>query len=206
MTFTALVSGVSCTCLLDTGSNISIINQSVFDALPGRPPLRKTTVRAKTATHDDLPLLGRTSLRFDFGGTFVAVPVFVSESIDVPCLLGLDFLQVCPCVIDVRRSRLVLTPSAAVHSVSAEAVSVGNVVLGRHTVVPAGEEVVMGAFVPNCEYRGPAVLRATITSLFGGVGSNPTAASGSSGHNHQSLRRRGFESHRCHQIVDRLQS
>ena len=159
MTFTALVSGVSCTCLLDTGSNISIINQSVFDALPGRPPLRKTTVRAKTATHDDLPLLGRTSLRFDFGGTFVAVPVFVSESIDVPCLLGLDFLQVCPCVIDVRRSRLVLTPSAAVHSVSAEAVSVGNVVLGRHTVVPAGEEVVMGAFVPNCEYRGPAVVQ-----------------------------------------------
>ena len=135
MTFTAVINGVSCTCLLDTGSNISIINRSVFDALPGRSPLRKTTVRAKTASQDDLPLLGRTVLSFEFGGNRASVPVFVSESIDVPCLLGLDFLRVCPCVIDVRRSRLVLTPQAAVRSVSAEAVSVGNVVVSRDTVI-----------------------------------------------------------------------
>lgn len=158
MTFTAGISGISCTCLLDTGSNISIINQSVFDALPNRPPLRKTTVRAKTASQDNLPLSGRAAVQFDFCGTRVVVPVFVSESIDVPCLLGLDFLHVCPCVIDIQQSRLVLTPAEAVRSVSAEAVSVGNVVVSGHTVVPPGEEIVVRAFVPNCDYRGPAVV------------------------------------------------
>lgn len=159
MTFTASINGVSCTCLLDTGSNISIVNQSVFDALPNRPPLRRTTVRAKTASQDDLPLSGRAALSFDFGGARTVVPVFVSESIDVPCLLGLDFLQVCPCVIDIRRSRLVLAPAAAVRSVSAEAVSVGNVLVGRDTVIPPGDEVVLRGFVPQCDYRGPAVVQ-----------------------------------------------
>ena len=159
MTFTAVINGVSCTCLLDTGSNISIINQSVFDALPNGPPLRRTTVRAKTASQENLPLSGRTTLSFDFGGARAVVPVFVSDSIDVPCLLGLDFLQVCPCVIDVRRSRLVLAPPAAVRSISAEAVSVGNVVVGRDTVVSPGDEVIVRGFVSQCEYRGPAVVQ-----------------------------------------------
>ena len=59
MRLTARLAGVDCQCLLDTGSSISLLHKSVFDAMPNLT-LRQTAVRARTASHSDLPLLGRT--------------------------------------------------------------------------------------------------------------------------------------------------
>lgn len=163
MTFSANVSGVDCSCLLDTGSTISLINKAVFDVLPNQPQLTKTATVAKTASKDVLPLLGRSVLSFRVGGVFASVPMYVSDKIDVPCLLGLDFLQACPCVIDVTRRQLVLAPAESVRSVSAEAVSVGTVVLSETVSVPPGREMILTGRVPNGDYRGPALLEPTLS-------------------------------------------
>ena len=96
MTFTARVGGVDCSCLLDTGSSISVMNQTVFDALPSHPKLAKTATIAKTASQDSLPLLGRAIVSLKLGAELVTLPIYVSDRIDVPCLLGLDFLKACP--------------------------------------------------------------------------------------------------------------
>ena len=162
MTFVAKLAGVDCKCLLDTGSNISIVHQSVLDLLPHAPKVRKTPVRAKTASREDLPLLGRVVLCFHIRGMPVNLNVFVSNQIDVPCLLGLDFLQACPCVIDLKSSRLILTPSASVRSVSAEAVSVGRLVTSSSVSIPPGRESVLRACAPNCDYVGPAIIEPSI--------------------------------------------
>ena len=162
MFFVAKVAGVECKCLLDTGSNISIIHQSVLDMLPHSPRLRKTPVRARTAARGNLPLLGRVVLCFHIGGMPVNLNVFVSDQIDVPCLLGLDFLQACPCVIDLSECRLVLAPSASVRSVSAEAVSVGRLVASASVSIPPGRESVLRARVPNCDYVGPAIVEPSL--------------------------------------------
>lgn len=162
MRFAARISGVLCQCLLDTGSNISVINQDVLDMLPNAPKIRKTAVRAKTASQEELPLLGRVALCFHIGGMPVNIAVYVSDRIDVPCLLGLDFLQACPCVVDIRSRKLVLAPSASVRSVSAEAVSVGRLVTSSDVIVPPCAEIVVPAFAPNCEYRGSALVEPSL--------------------------------------------
>lgn len=151
------VSGVDCECLLDTGSSISILHSSVFGVLPN-VNLKPTSVTAKTASNDELPLLGRIVVPFKVGGVTRPLPLFVSEAIDVPCLLGVDFLQYCPCVIDLSNKRLVLAPSASVRSVSAQAVSLGRVTLSCDQVIAPGSEVVLKGFVPNCDYSGPALI------------------------------------------------
>ena len=102
LTFEARVSGTITRCLLDTGSTISILHQSLFDSFTG-VKLFKTSTQARTASKDPLPLSGRVTLKFELGGVTHMVPFYVSEVIDTPCLLGLDFLQHVPCVIDLRK-------------------------------------------------------------------------------------------------------
>ena len=88
--------------------------------------------------------------------------MYVSDRIDVPCLLGLDFLQACPCVIDLTRRQLVLTPAESVRSVPAEAVSVGSIVLNKSVSVPPAQEMILTGTVPNGDYRGPALIEPII--------------------------------------------
>ena len=162
MTFSAKLSGVECQCLLDTGSTISIINKAVFDALPNAS-LSMTATRARTAAQDQLPLVGRTVLSVQIGRVQKTMPFYVSEVIDVPCLFGIDFLQhVQPCVIDLQRKCLSFVPTEAVRSVSAEAVSVGSVVLGKDVTVPPGSETVVRGFSHNCDYRGSALVEPSL--------------------------------------------
>ena len=79
-----------------------------------------------------------------------AMPFYVSEVIDVPCLFGVDFLQrLQPCVIDLQRKCLSFVPTEFVRSVSAEAVTVGAVVLGKDITVPPGSETVVRGFSHN---------------------------------------------------------
>ena len=158
MTFDGVVGGVQCRLLLDTGSSINLMNKSVFDVLFNRPVLLKTSVVAKTAAQDPLPLLGRANVSLKLAGQVSVMPFYVTECIDVPVLLGLEFLSACPCVVDVAGGRLVMTPSRVVRSVSASVVSVGRVILQTDVSVPPGHELVVSGFVPNSDFRGPALM------------------------------------------------
>ena len=79
MTFFARISGTQCKCLLDTGSSISVLNQNVLEMIPNAPKLRKTAVRAKTATQEELPLSGRVSLCFHIGYSAPEGPFSVED-------------------------------------------------------------------------------------------------------------------------------
>ena len=118
----------------------------------------KTSTRAITAAQDPLPLLGKVKVSVKLGGNTTAIPFYVTDSIDVPVLLGLQFLADVPCVVDISRGQLVLTPSRAVRSVSATVVSVGRVILQRDFAVPPGHELVISGFVPNADFHGPAMF------------------------------------------------
>ena len=129
MTFDGVIGGVPCSLLLDTGSSINLMSKSVFDVLISRPPLMKTSTVAKTATLDSLPLLGRAKVSLKLAGQTIVMPFFVTDSIDVPVLLGLEFLATCPCVVDISGGQLVLVPSRVVRSISASVISVGRVIV-----------------------------------------------------------------------------
>ena len=89
-----------------------------------------TSTRAKTVSQQDLPILGRLNVPFEVAGQHHVIYLYVSDSVDVPCLLGLDFLHAMPCVIDLLRKRLNLTSRDSVRSVSVDVTSVGKVKLG----------------------------------------------------------------------------
>ena len=158
LSFTALLSGIQCKCLLDTGSSISVLHKAVFDTLP-HAKLCPTATQAKTASQSPLPLLGRTVVSVQLGRVCRAVPLYVSESTEVPCILGVDFLRhFQPCVIDLRRKCLEVSVSESVKTVSAEITSVGNVVVGKNVTVPPGCEMIIPGFVHNCDFEGQAIV------------------------------------------------
>ena len=158
MTFTARVAGADCSCLLDTGSSLNVISKAILDMLPRAPRIQPTATVARTASQEVLPLLGRVVLCFEIANLQYTVPCYVSDKIDVPVLLGLEFLRVCPCVIDMKRRCLILAPAETVRSISVEAVSVGKVVNAKDISVPPGAELILRGFLPNCDYRGPAIV------------------------------------------------
>ena len=79
MTFFVRISGTQCKCLLDTASSISVLNQNALKMIPNAPKLRKTAVRAKTATQEELPLFGRVSLCFHIGYSAPEGPFSVED-------------------------------------------------------------------------------------------------------------------------------
>ena len=56
-----------------------------------------------------------------------------------------------------------MVPAESVWPVSAEAVSVGTVVLTETVSVPPGREILLAGRVPNRDYRGPALLQPTLS-------------------------------------------
>ena len=157
MTFSGTVAGTACCFLLDTGSSMSIINRSVYESLSGIP-LHQTSTKAKTASQADLPLLGRISVPLQVASQTHVVNLYVSEAIDVPCILGLDFMSAVPCVIDLSGRRLVLVSGENVRTVSANCATVGSAVLGFDVSLPAGTECLVKGYVHNCGYEGDVIV------------------------------------------------
>ena len=167
MTFSGTVAGVSCKFLLDTGSSINVINKSLLDVLP-RVTLLKTATKAKTASQEELPLIGLVKVPVKIADQSHVVTFYVTESIDVPCLLGLDFLHVVPCVIDLSGRRLLLTEQNQVRSISAEKTSVGRAVVGSDFSLPPAAECFVKGYTHNCDYTGPVLVEPCL-SLPGGA-------------------------------------
>ena len=157
MTFDAEVGGAACSVTLDTGSAINMMHKSVFDVLPKAPPLLKTATVAHTVSKEPISLLGRAQIAVKIAGEVMVVPFYVSDQIDCTVLLGLEFFGVCPCVLDLTKNQLILSPVRTVRTVSASIFSVGRVICQRDISVPAGHEVFFPGFVPNLEFRGPAL-------------------------------------------------
>ena len=162
LSFGARAAGVECRCVLDPGSGISIMSKALCDSLPG-VIISATHTVAKVANGDPLSLLGQCTVPLAIGRRQFSVRFQVSDSLDVPCLIGLDFLQQVPSVIDLVNRRLILIPSSAVRFTSSEARAVGRVVLGHDTSVPPGAEYILQGYVHSCEYSGPVVFEPTLS-------------------------------------------
>ena len=145
-------------CLLDTGSSINVLSKTAYDSLHDSPRLMPTATVAKTASQSSFPLLGRVVLQVEVAKESFSVPFFVTDVIDVPVLLGLEFLRVCPCVVDLKNQCLVLAPAECVTSRSIEVVAVGSAVNSKDVVVPPGTEMFLQCRAPRCSYKGPVLL------------------------------------------------
>ncbi|XP_062542413.1 uncharacterized protein LOC134210375 [Armigeres subalbatus] len=86
------VYGVNFRALLDSGSNLTLINDSVFNSLKPKRlfPLRDP-VRLRTASGEALNVRGRIYLPFSWNGTVKVVPTLVVPNLAISCICGMDF-------------------------------------------------------------------------------------------------------------------
>lgn len=78
--------------LLDSGSNLTLINDSVYSSLNPRKikPLQNP-IKLRTAGGEPLEILGQIYLPFTFNGVTKIIPTLVVPKLAIRCICGMDF-------------------------------------------------------------------------------------------------------------------
>lgn len=80
--------------LLDSGSNYTIISEKIFSRLQSktlhRPP---KSIVLRSASGDELQILGQIHLPILFLGRVKIVPTLVVRNLSLDCICGMDFWQ-----------------------------------------------------------------------------------------------------------------
>ena len=83
-----------CTFLIDTGAQVTLLNKKIFDKLQPQPSLKHSPVSVSGAcTGSELRVVGVTNLNLTLENINIIWPVYVCENINIPMLLGEDFLR-----------------------------------------------------------------------------------------------------------------
>ncbi len=101
--------GQSVSCLLDTGSTISLISSSFYRKLPKKckPSLTGVTDRYSGVDGGVLTVLGKVTGEFQFGLARVEQELIVAD-IEGEVILGMDFLMLHECQLDLSKGTLQL--------------------------------------------------------------------------------------------------
>lgn len=80
--------------LLDSGSNLTLISGSIYSKLKSNiiSPL-ETPLVLKTASGDQLDILGKLYLPFTFNGLVKIIPTLVVPNLAIKCICGMDFWE-----------------------------------------------------------------------------------------------------------------
>ena len=100
--------------MLDSGSTISLIKESVVTGLPAVKQLASNELQLVSAAGEPIPVVGRVVLPVQVGGLHVEHPMIVVQSLITQVILGMDFLQKHGLVLDFTTSPVNIT-ARAVH-------------------------------------------------------------------------------------------
>ena len=102
--------------MLDSGSTISLIQESVATGLPAVKQLASNELQLVSAAGEPIPVVGRVVLPVQVGGLHVEHPMIVVQSLITQVILGMDFLQKHGLVLDFTTSPVNITAHAMVSS------------------------------------------------------------------------------------------
>ena len=91
---------------MDTGSNISIVTPDVLQGV-SRDVIRPVNSCLRTVTGERAPIHGKGQLQLRIGSRVIPQELWVADIYD-ECILGLDFLQVNGCQVNLRDQALVI--------------------------------------------------------------------------------------------------
>ena len=90
--------------MLDSGSSVSLIQESVLKDLATRKESPPTGLTLVSAAGEDIPVLGCVTVTLSVGTLQVTHPLIIVPSLIAPVILGLDFLQKHGLVLDFTAS------------------------------------------------------------------------------------------------------
>lgn len=89
---TVSLHGVKFKALLDSGSNLTLISDTIYSKIKPRKlsPIHGSIV-LRTASGEQLNVLGQIYLPFSFNGVVKVIPTLVVPKLAIDCICGMDF-------------------------------------------------------------------------------------------------------------------
>ena len=153
--------------LVDTGTSDTIISIRKFEAITveNRPNLSPMQCVAKQADGTPLSILGRATMNIRIGPALVAIPVIVSD-ITNDAMLGIYFLGMAGCVINVRDEQLMFEGSAVKCNPADNGSLCAKVTLRETVTIPAGHEMLIpGKISKHPGLRGLSIIESENSEL-----------------------------------------
>ena len=145
--------------LIDTGATVSIIQPGVYESIPTkyRPALNHYTTRLKVANGQDIQTYGKVEIPITLINGKKLIHSFVVAEIDVPVIIGLDFLLDKVQKIDFEKGTLKINGINYKYNINTDIVQTSNVYIAHDTVIPAGMEVMIRGKIKGAK-PGDSVL------------------------------------------------
>ena len=146
----AVVEGVSAKLLDDSGADITLISQALYDRIRHKhclPHCDMDNIILKAAGDSILDVKAYVTVGFDINGTIYTWTAFVVP-ISEDALIGYDFLYHFNCVLEARRG-LKLDVKFVNCELAGHIPNVMRVCLQSDTFIPARSEAVIGTYIPD---------------------------------------------------------
>lgn len=142
--------GVKANALLDTGSTISVINPILFDKIPGhlKPEVLPSNRSLCMANGDTSTPRGKASLQLKINGTELRHPMIIAD-IEVPVILGYDFMYDHNCSVDVRNGNLKIGKDNIKCNLESQNGSIFRIRLDTDFTVPPGSEMIVSGSIDD---------------------------------------------------------
>ena len=144
------VFGIKVDALLDTGSTISVISPKLFDKIAPdlKPEISPAENTLRMANGDTSTPQGKACCQVVIEGTELW-PLMTIADIEVPVILGYDFMYTHNCSLDIGNSRLRLGRKYIKCHLESQNSSICRIRLDRNVTVPPGAEMIIGGKIDN---------------------------------------------------------
>ncbi|CAG2246143.1 unnamed protein product [Mytilus edulis] len=152
--------GTNVQCLVDTGANVTILNDKVYNSLSDKNKvvLRPTQTNMKLADGQPLKVRGIGQMNVQIGRTLLKHDVWVAEiDADIDSIIGYDFMKQNMCCIDVANNTMTVNKEQISCAVfNTQGVRCCRVAVSETTVIPPGvDQIIPGkvmdiGYAPDC--------------------------------------------------------
>ena len=141
------INGIFINCLVDTGSTLTVLHSRKYFAISPdkRPTLLRCGVRLKMANGELVTTMGQAYFCIEVNGKSFKQRFIVAD-IDVPAVLGYDFLHLHDCKIDTKcmgGGKLTIGVIELICKKESQMTTIFNITVHKNVVLPAYSEVVI---------------------------------------------------------------
>ena len=142
-----VVGGISANCLIDTGSTISVLHPDKYLAIPEdrRPQLQPYDDHLVMGDGSKVRPLGKAKIEFSVGGNYVMTYNMVIAEVEVPAVLGYDFLKSRGAILDICSQKLMLNDHTFECILESRLPSLFRISLSDTVTIPARSEMMVNA-------------------------------------------------------------